>query len=159
MEFWLPLELFRESQAPCRAVCRPCGFFRMMHGDVSLSSRGRGRLRGFLELRRPWGFSPEARRGLLQHHSSKASILRCSAFFMVQISHPYMTTGKTIALTRWTFVDRVTGGALPLPDESGDVTGFGRCSETLFFPGLLMSLSINMSCLQRTEKRELQRPV
>ena len=43
-------------------------------------------------------------KNLLQHHSSKASILRCSAFFMVQLSHPYMTTGKTIALTRWTFV-------------------------------------------------------
>ena len=41
-------------------------------------------------------------KSLLQHHSSKASILRCSAFFMVQLSHPYMTTGKTIALTRWT---------------------------------------------------------
>ena len=39
--------------------------------------------------------------------SSKASVLRCSAFFMVQLSHPYMTTGKTIALTRWTFVDKV----------------------------------------------------
>ena len=44
---------------------------------------------------------------LLQHHSSKASIFRCSAFFTVQFSHPYMTTGKTIALTRWTFVDKV----------------------------------------------------
>ena len=44
---------------------------------------------------------------LLQHHSSKASILWCSAFFIVQLSHPYMTTGKTIALTRWTFVGRV----------------------------------------------------
>ena len=44
---------------------------------------------------------------LLQHHSSKASILRCSAFFTVHISHPYVTTGKTIALTRWTFVDKV----------------------------------------------------
>ena len=43
----------------------------------------------------------------LQHHSSKASILQCSAFFTVQLSHPYMTTGKTIALTRWTFVDKV----------------------------------------------------
>ena len=43
-------------------------------------------------------------KSLLQHHSSKASILRCSAFFIVQLSHPYMTTGKTIALTRWTFV-------------------------------------------------------
>ena len=46
-------------------------------------------------------------KSLLQHHSSKASILRRSAFFIVQISHPYMTTGKTIALTRWTFVDKV----------------------------------------------------
>ena len=44
---------------------------------------------------------------LLQHHSSKASILWRSAFFIVQLSHPYMTTGKTIALTRWTFVDKV----------------------------------------------------
>ena len=44
---------------------------------------------------------------LLQHHSSKASILLCSAFFIAQLSHPYMTTGKTIALTRWTFVDKV----------------------------------------------------
>ena len=46
-------------------------------------------------------------RSLLQHHSSKASVLWCSAFFMVQLSHPYMTTGKTIALTRWTFVGKV----------------------------------------------------
>ena len=43
-------------------------------------------------------------KSLLQHHSSKASILQCSAFFTVQVSYPYMTTGKTIALTRWTFV-------------------------------------------------------
>ena len=46
-------------------------------------------------------------KSLLQHHSSKASVLQCSAFFMVQLSHPYMTTGKTIALTRWTFVSQV----------------------------------------------------
>ena len=46
-------------------------------------------------------------KSLLQHHSSKASILRCSAFFIVQLSHPYMTTGKTIALTRWTFDGKV----------------------------------------------------
>ena len=44
---------------------------------------------------------------LLQHHTLKASILRCSAFFIAQLSHPYMTTGKTIALTRQTFVDKV----------------------------------------------------
>ena len=46
-------------------------------------------------------------KSLLQHHSSKASILRCSAFYIVQLSHPYRTTGKTIALTRWTFVGKV----------------------------------------------------
>ena len=46
-------------------------------------------------------------KSLLQHHSSKASILWCSAFFIVQLLHPYMTTGKTIALTRWTFVGKV----------------------------------------------------
>ena len=46
-------------------------------------------------------------KSLLQHHSSKASILQRSGFFLVQLSHPYMTTGKTIALTRWTFVDKV----------------------------------------------------
>ena len=46
-------------------------------------------------------------KSLLQHHSSKASILWCSAFFIFQLSHPYMTPGKTIALTRWTFVGKV----------------------------------------------------
>ena len=46
-------------------------------------------------------------KSLLQHHSSKAAILQCSAFFTVQLSHPYMTTGKTVALTRWTFVIKV----------------------------------------------------
>ena len=46
-------------------------------------------------------------KSLVQHHSSKASILQCSAFFMAQLSHPYMTTGKTIALTRWTFAGQV----------------------------------------------------
>ena len=46
-------------------------------------------------------------KSLLQHHSSKASILWCSAFFTVQLSHPYLTTGKTIALTRWAFVGKI----------------------------------------------------
>ena len=49
----------------------------------------------------------ETLKSLLQHHSSKASILQCSAFFIVQLSHPYVTTGKAIALTRWTFVGKV----------------------------------------------------
>ena len=46
-------------------------------------------------------------KSLLQHHSSKSSILQCSAFFIVQLSHPYMTTGKSISLTRWTFAGKV----------------------------------------------------
>ena len=46
-------------------------------------------------------------KSLPQHHNSKVSVLQCSAFFIVQLSHPYMTTGKAIALTRWTFVGRV----------------------------------------------------
>ena len=49
----------------------------------------------------------ETLKSLLQHHSSKASVLQRSAFFTVQLSHPHMTTGKTIALTRWTFVGKV----------------------------------------------------
>ena len=56
-------------------------------------------------------------KSLLQHHHSKASILRCSAFFIVQLSHPYMTTGKTIALTRWTLVGKVM--SLPFNMLSG----------------------------------------
>uniref|UniRef100_A0AC11E2E4 Uncharacterized protein n=3 Tax=Ovis aries TaxID=9940 RepID=A0AC11E2E4_SHEEP len=65
---------------------------------------------GLISFRMDW-FDLFAAQGtlksLLQHHSSKASILRCSALFTVQLSHPYMTTGKTIALTRWTFVGKV----------------------------------------------------
>ena len=65
---------------------------------------------GLISLRMDW-FDLLAVQGtfksLLQHHSLKASILWCSAFFIVQLSHLYMTTGKTIALTRWTFVGRV----------------------------------------------------
>ena len=56
-------------------------------------------------------------KSLLQHHSSKASILWCSAFFMVQLSHPYMTTGKTIALTRRTIVDKVISLLFNMPSR------------------------------------------
>ena len=52
-------------------------------------------------------------KSLLQHHSSKASILQHSTFFIVQLSHPYMTTGKTIALTRWTFIGKVMSLLFP----------------------------------------------
>ena len=54
-------------------------------------------------------------KSLLQHHNSKASVLRCSAFFIVQLSHLYMTTGKTIALTRWTFVGKVMSHKIYFP--------------------------------------------
>ena len=54
---------------------------------------------------------------LLQHHSSKASILQHSAFFTVQVSHPYMTTGKTIALSKWTFVDKIMSLLLNMPSR------------------------------------------
>ena len=65
---------------------------------------------GLISFKRDWLDLPEVQRtlkSLLQHHSSKASILWHSAFFIVQLSYPYMTTGKTIALTRRTFVDKV----------------------------------------------------
>ena len=61
---------------------------------------------GLISYRTDW-LDLLAVQGTLQHHSSKASILWCSAFFIVQLSHPYVTTGKTIALTRWTFVGKV----------------------------------------------------
>ena len=57
-------------------------------------------------------------KSLLQHHSSKASILLCLAFFIVHLSHPYMTTGKTIALTRWTFVEKVMSPLLNMLSRS-----------------------------------------
>ena len=61
-------------------------------------------------------------KSFLQHHSSKASILWHSAFFMVQLSHPYRTTGKTTALTRWIFVDKVKldGNEIPSAQLDGD---------------------------------------
>ena len=78
--------------------------------SFSFSVRPSNEHPGLISLRMDW-LNLLAVRGtlksLLQHHSSKASILRCSAFFTVQLSHPYMTTGKTIALTRWTFVGKL----------------------------------------------------
>ena len=65
---------------------------------------------GLISFRMDWLDLPAVQgtlKSFLQHHSSKASILQCSVFFTVQLSHPYMITGKTIALTRWTFVGKV----------------------------------------------------
>ena len=79
-------------------------------GSFSFSVSPSSEYSGLISFRIDW-FDLLAVQGtlktLLQHHSSKASILRRSAFFMVQLSHPYMTTGKAIALTRWTFVGKV----------------------------------------------------
>ena len=77
-------------------------------------------------------------KSLLQHHSSKASVLWCSAFFRVQLSYPYMTTGKTIALTRWTFVHKVR--SLLFNMLSGLVIAFLPSSKR-FLISLLQSLS------------------
>ena len=74
-------------------------------------------------------------KSLLQHHSSKASILQRSAFFMVQVLHPYMTTGKTIALTRWTFVGKVR--SLLFNTLSGFVIAFLPRSKCLLISWLL----------------------
>ena len=71
---------------------------------------------------------------LLQQHSSKESILQCSAFFRVQLSHPYINTGKTIALTRWTFVDKVM--SLLFNKLSRFVTVFLQRSKCLLFSWL-----------------------
>ena len=75
--------------------------------SISLSNEHPGLIffrMGWLDLHAVQG----TLKSLLQHNSSKASFLQCSAFFMFQLSHPYMTTGKTIALTRRTFLDKIT---------------------------------------------------
>ena len=73
-------------------------------------------------------------KSLIQHHSWKASVLRCSAFFIVQLSHPYMTTGKTMALTRWTFVGQVM--SLPFDMLSRLVIAFLPRSKCLLISWL-----------------------
>ena len=81
-------------------------------------------------------------KSLLQHHSSKASILRCSGFFMVQLSHPYMTTGKTIALTRWTFVDKVMSLLFNMPSRL--VITFLPRSKCLLISWLRSPFAVNL---------------
>ena len=81
-------------------------------------------------------------KSLLQHHSSKASILQCSAFFTVQISHVYMTTGKTIALTRWAFTGKVT--SLLLNMLSRLVITFPLKSKCLLITWLQSPSAVNL---------------
>ena len=78
------------------------GWNHRLHGHEFEQAPGAGDGQGSLVCCSPWGL-----KSLLQYHSSKASILCCSAFFMVQLSQPYMTTGQIISLTRWTFVGKV----------------------------------------------------
>ena len=103
MELRLPLEVFPGRQATCRAVFGTWGSFPMSQCPNNYSFRISpsndysgliSSVQGILK-------------SLLQHHSSKAKLLWRSAFFMLQLSHPHMTMGKTIALTRWTFVSKV----------------------------------------------------
>ena len=94
--------VFSKESALCVRWPKYCSFSFSITPSIEYS--------GLISFRMDW-FNLLAAQGtlksLLQHHSSKASALRCSAFFIVQLSHPYMTTGKTIALTRWTFVGKV----------------------------------------------------
>ena len=96
------IRVFSNESALCIRWPECCGF----SFNISLSNEHPG----LISFRMDW-LDLLAVQGtlssLLQHHSSKASILWCSTFFIVQLSHPYMTTGKTIALTRWTFVGKV----------------------------------------------------
>ena len=85
-------------------------------------------------------------KSLLQHHSSKASVLLCSAFFMVQLSHPYMTTGKIIVLTIWTFVGKVMSDHFVVTDQLavGAQTYFWL-SRNKFFPVPFIYTSVLVS--------------
>ena len=80
---------------------------RWLDGITDSMNMSLSNLQGLLIDRDAWHASVHGALKSFQHHSWKASILRCSAFFIVQVSHPYMTTGKTVALTRWTFVGKV----------------------------------------------------
>ena len=98
-------------------------------------------------------------KSLLQHHSLKAPILWHSAFFIVQLSHPYMITGKTIALTRWTFVGKVTSlpssipVALPAPDAGQYELGFDSRDER---QGLQRAeVRTNVSCFHQENPKLL----
>ena len=84
-------------------------------------------------------------KSLLHHHSSKASILQCSAFFMVQLSHPYMTTGKIIALTRWTFVGKVMSLLVFIfMGKKNSELIFSLPLLYTLFPGCYMSLCLSL---------------
>ena len=84
-------------------------------------------------------------KSLLQHHTSKASVLRRAAFFIVQLSHPYMTTGKTKALTRWTFVGKVMSPILNMLSRLV-ITFIPRSKHLLIYGS-----SHNLQCFRSTK--------
>ena len=96
-----------DCSLPCSSLH---GISRQEYWSFSFKISPSNELSGLISFRMDWLDLLAVQgtlKSLLQHHSSKALILRLSAFFIVQLSHPYMTTGKTIALTRWTFVGKV----------------------------------------------------
>ena len=108
--------------------------------SVNISSN---KYSGLISFRMDWLGLPEVQetlKSLLQHRSSKASILRCSAFFIVQLSHPYTTPGKTIALTRQTFVGKLM--SLLFNMLSKLVTAFLQRSKHFFFFNLMAAATI-----------------
>ena len=104
----------------------------------------------------------ETLKSLLQHHSSKASVLQCSAFFTVQLSHPYMTAGKTIALVRWTFVGKAAYEDINLRITctlvcSSRVHSTGRTTSYLI-PGKFLNLSL-LPFLHLSKNRKIALPL
>ena len=122
---WLSLKRKSNHLILCRPLLRPPSIFPSIrvfsnesvlcmrwpkYWSFSFSICPSSEFSGLISFRMDWLDLLSVQRtleSLLQHHSSKASILWCSAFLIVQVSHPYMTIGKTIALTRWTFVGKV----------------------------------------------------
>ena len=136
--------------------------------SFSLSISPSNEYSGLISFRMDWLDLPavqETLKSLLQHHSSKASVLQPSVFFILQLSHPYLTTGKNIDLTRWTFAGRVMPvlwmrclGCSQLPSGSGEGGVLLTCSVTLLITALsvdasvsgLSVLSITLVCLSCT---------
>ena len=90
------------------------------YGSFSCSISPSNEYLGLISFRTDWFELLVVQRtlkSLLQHHSSKVSVIRCSAFFMIELSHPHMTTGKTIALTRWTFLGKVMSLLFNMPSR------------------------------------------
>ena len=115
------------------------------HGSFSFSISPSNEYSGLISFRMDWLDLLAVQgtlKNLLQHHSSKASILQDSTFFTVQLSHPYMTTGKTIALTRWIFVSKVMSMLFNMLSRS--IITFLPRSKRLLISGLQSPSAVNL---------------